>query len=202
MVPSNLASFGAFSPVSPVPLSSSACFSTPSGQLKGASSRASWGARVDTYLAHTWHRGHPRAGAKYVPSMRLDGGITGPTQGRFNFSILRSWQEQGGWGRAGDSQRAPSVEASDLGTTPFGRRPWPTLRCYLLLNHVDFSPSRSPRIGLSSRLGASHNRPRCPTFQRRRLAALQRRVFWRPAIAKALSAERAVDRADIAARVE
>ncbi len=36
-----------FAGFSPVPLSSSACFFTPSGQLKCASSRASSGARVD-----------------------------------------------------------------------------------------------------------------------------------------------------------
>ena len=33
---------------------------------------------------------------------------------------------RGGWGRAGNSQRAPSAEASDLGASPCGRRPQPS----------------------------------------------------------------------------
>src|SRR5271157_734304 len=46
---------------------------------------------------------------------------------------------RGGWGRAGDSQRAPSAPASDLGASPFGRRPQPPLSCDLRLNHAWFS---------------------------------------------------------------
>jgi len=45
--------------------------------------------------------------------------------GMVQLQHLRRWQELGGWGRAGDSQRAPSAEASDLGASPFGRRPQP-----------------------------------------------------------------------------
>ncbi len=37
-------------PISLVPLTSSACFCTPSGPLEGTSTRASWGARVDSGL--------------------------------------------------------------------------------------------------------------------------------------------------------
>ena len=33
---------------------------------------------------------------------------------------------RGGWGRAGNSQRASSAEASDLGASPCGRRPQPS----------------------------------------------------------------------------
>src|SRR5271165_430824 len=49
---------------------------------------------------------------------------------------LHGWQERGGWGRAGDSRRAPSAPAADLGASPFGRRPQPPLSCDLLLNHA------------------------------------------------------------------
>ena len=49
---------------------------------------------------------------------------------------LRGRQERGGWGRAGDRQRAPSAPASDLGASPFGRRPQPLLSCDLRLNHA------------------------------------------------------------------
>src|SRR5271165_6603936 len=49
---------------------------------------------------------------------------------------LRGGQERGGWGRAGDSQRAPSAPASDLGASPFGRRPQAPLSCDLRLNHA------------------------------------------------------------------
>ncbi len=69
-------------PISPVPLSSSACFSTPSGQLKGTPTRASQAVMPETYWAHTWHSGHASARAKYaeyVPRMRFDDGITRPT---------------------------------------------------------------------------------------------------------------------------
>ena len=45
-----------------------------------------------------------------------------------------------GWlGRAGDSQRAPSAPASDLGASPFGRRPQAPLSCDLRLNHAPSS---------------------------------------------------------------
>ena len=74
-------------PISPVPLSSSACFSTPSGQLKGTSARASQAAMPETYRAHTRHSGHASARAKYaeyVPRMRSDDGIARPTR--------HSWQ--------------------------------------------------------------------------------------------------------------
>src|SRR5271157_716245 len=37
----------------------------------------------------------------------------------------RRLHKLGGWGRAGNSQRAPSAEASDLGAPPSGRRPQP-----------------------------------------------------------------------------
>ena len=50
----------------------------------------------------------------------------------------RRGRELGGWDRAGNSQRAPSAEASDLGALPFGRRPQPPLSCNLLLNHASF----------------------------------------------------------------
>ena len=43
---------------------------------------------------------------------------------------------RGGWGRVGDSQRAPSAPASDLGASPFGRRPQAPLSCDLRLNHA------------------------------------------------------------------
>jgi len=43
---------------------------------------------------------------------------------------------RGGWGRAGDRPRAPSAPASDLGASPFGRRPQPPLSCDLRLNHA------------------------------------------------------------------
>src|SRR5208282_3361222 len=43
-----------------------------------------------------------------------------------------------GWDRAGNSQRAPSAEASDLGALPFGPRPQPPLSCNPLLNHAWF----------------------------------------------------------------
>src|SRR5208282_3064709 len=46
----------------------------------------------------------------------------------------------GGWGRAGDRQRAPSAPASDLGASPFGRRPQPPLSCDLRLNHARHYP--------------------------------------------------------------
>src|SRR5208337_3115136 len=49
---------------------------------------------------------------------------------------LRGRQERGGWGRAGDSQRAPSAPASDVGASPFGRRPQAPLSCDLRLNHA------------------------------------------------------------------
>ena len=49
---------------------------------------------------------------------------------------LRGRQERGGWGRAGNSQRAPSAPASDLGASPFGRRPQAPLSCDLRLNHA------------------------------------------------------------------
>jgi|GEM_PF-4116287 len=39
-------------------------------------------------------------------------------------------------GRPGDSQRAPSASASDLGASPFWRRHQPPLSCDLLLNHA------------------------------------------------------------------
>ena len=53
----------------------------------------------------------------------------------------------GGWDRAGNSQRAPSAETSDLGALPFGRRPQPPLSCNPLLNHAgirthSFDPAR------------------------------------------------------------
>ncbi len=69
-------------PISPVPLSSSACFSTPSGQLKATSTRASQAVMPETYWAHTRHTGHAFARAQYaeyVPRMRFDDGITRPT---------------------------------------------------------------------------------------------------------------------------
>ncbi len=53
-------------PISPVPLNSSACFSTPSGQLKGTSDRASQAAMPETYWAHTWHTWQVLARAKYA----------------------------------------------------------------------------------------------------------------------------------------
>jgi len=61
----------------------------------------------------------------------------------------------GGWDRAGNSQRAPSAEASDLGALPFGRRPQPPLSWNPLLNHADVFPievahalARSERRGI------------------------------------------------------
>ncbi len=69
-------------PISPVPLSSSACFSTPSGQLKSTSARALQAALHETYWAHTRHSGHASARAKYaeyVPRMRSNDGIARPT---------------------------------------------------------------------------------------------------------------------------
>jgi len=52
------------------------------------------------------------------------------------FPRLRRGQDLAGWGRTGDSQRAPSAQASDLGASPCGRRPQPPLRCDLLQNHA------------------------------------------------------------------
>src|SRR5208337_304444 len=49
---------------------------------------------------------------------------------------LRGCQERGGWGRAGNSERAPSAPAADLGASPFGRRPQAPLSCDLRLNHA------------------------------------------------------------------
>src|SRR5271166_2714264 len=60
---------------------------------------------------------------------------------------LRGWQERGGWGRAGDSQRAPSAPAADLGASPFGRRPQPPLSCDLRLNHAPNWGQNSVRGG-------------------------------------------------------
>ena len=45
-------------------------------------------------------------------------------------------RRRGGWGRAGDSQRAPAPPASDLAASPFGRQPQPPLSCDLRLNHA------------------------------------------------------------------
>ena len=44
----------------------------------------------------------------------------------------------GGWGRAGVACEPPEAEASDLGASPFGRRPQPrhTQYRYLLLNQA------------------------------------------------------------------
>ncbi len=70
-------------PISPAALSSSARFSTPSGQFKGTSARASQAAVPETYWAHTRHTWHASARAKYaeyVPRMRSDDGIARPTR--------------------------------------------------------------------------------------------------------------------------
>jgi len=48
-----------------------------------------------------------------------------------------------GWGRAGDSQRAPSAQASDLGASTCGHPPQPPLLCDLLLNHAEFRAAHS-----------------------------------------------------------
>jgi hypothetical protein len=54
----------------------------------------------------------------------------------FNGSNLACSQvTRAGWGRAGDSQRAPGAEASDLGgRRPSGVDPSHSLRCNLLVN--------------------------------------------------------------------
>ncbi len=70
-------------PISSVPLSSSACFSTPSAPLKGTSTCASKAVMPETYWAHTRHTGHAPARAQYaeyVPRMRFDDGITRPAR--------------------------------------------------------------------------------------------------------------------------
>ncbi len=69
-------------PISPVRLGSSACFCTPSGQLKRTSTCASKAVMPGTYWAHTRHTRHASARvqyAEYVPRMRFDDGKTRPT---------------------------------------------------------------------------------------------------------------------------
>src|SRR5271166_2760614 len=59
---------------------------------------------------------------------------------------LRGRQERGGWGRAGDIQRAPSAPASDLGASPFGRRPQASLSCDLRLNEPCPRPEKCQQL--------------------------------------------------------
>ncbi|MGA7499546.1 MAG: hypothetical protein WBX00_22685 [Isosphaeraceae bacterium] len=58
--------------------------------------------------------------------------LPGITDGR----LFRKNVRRGGWGRAGNSERAPSAPAADLGASPFRRRPQPPLSCDLRLNHA------------------------------------------------------------------
>src|SRR5208283_3835774 len=73
-------------------------------------------------------------GKRGWPPTSLGRGAWGVTTLSANLAGDDSWVA--GWDRAGNSQRAPSAEASDLGALPFGRRPQPPLSCNPLLNHA------------------------------------------------------------------
>ncbi len=69
--------------------------------------------------------------------------LPGITDGR----LFRKNVRRGGWGRAGNSERAPSAPAADLGASPFRRRPQPPLSCDLRLDHARFPCRRCQKAG-------------------------------------------------------
>src|SRR5271166_5018542 len=71
-----------------------------------------------------------------MPEADAEASLARRGSGMVQLLDLRGCQERGGWGRVGNSERAPSAPASDLGASPFGRRPPPPLSCDLRLNHA------------------------------------------------------------------